>query len=105
MSNDLMNCDKHIFKKTLDLLNAGEQARLSKCVAEPETALRLAELGLTEGTVVYLVRKAPLGDPLELYLRGYRLCIRKETAKQFYIVQAKQTALQGDVLSGAPSNQ
>jgi Fe2+ transport system protein FeoA len=37
---------------------------------------RLADLGLVPGTVVTLVRRAPLGDPLEVELRGFRLCVR-----------------------------
>jgi Fe2+ transport system protein FeoA len=37
---------------------------------------RLADLGLVPGTSVTLVRRAPLGDPLEIELRGFRLCVR-----------------------------
>jgi ferrous iron transport protein A len=38
---------------------------------------RLAELGLVAGTRVSIVRRGPLGDPVELELRGYRLCVRR----------------------------
>ena len=47
-------------------------------VAAPErVSLRLAELGLVEGTLIEVVRRGPLGDPVELELRGYRLCVRR----------------------------
>jgi ferrous iron transport protein A len=39
---------------------------------------RLGELGFVPGTEIQLVRKAPLGDPIEIELRGYRLCLRSE---------------------------
>jgi len=40
--------------------------------------LRLRELGLVAGTRVTVVRRAPLGDPIEIELRGYRLCVRRD---------------------------
>lgn len=46
---------------------------------------RLAELGLTAGVAVTVLRAAPLGDPLEIALRGYRLCLRKETARHVLV--------------------
>jgi ferrous iron transport protein A len=47
-------------------------------VAVPERVpRRLAELGLVPGTRISVVRRGPLGDPVELELRGYRLCVRR----------------------------
>ncbi len=42
--------------------------------------MRLLEMGLTSGTNIRLVRVAPLGDPIELAVRGYRLSVRKSEA-------------------------
>jgi ferrous iron transport protein A len=39
---------------------------------------RLADLGLVAGTEVKVIRRAPLGDPIEIEVRGYRLCLRAE---------------------------
>jgi Fe2+ transport system protein FeoA len=39
---------------------------------------RLGELGFVPGTEVQLVRRAPFGDPIEIELRGYRVCLRRE---------------------------
>ena len=47
-------------------------------VADPERiSQRLGELGLVAGTRISVVRRGPLGDPVELELRGYRLCVRR----------------------------
>jgi ferrous iron transport protein A len=47
-------------------------------VAVPERVpRRLGELGLVDGTRISVVRRGPLGDPVEIELRGYRLCVRR----------------------------
>ena len=52
------------------------------CIAEPpagsEIPRRLADLGFVPGTELCIVRRAPFGDPLELEIRGYRMCLRAE---------------------------
>lgn len=49
------------------------------------TFVRLREMGLLPGTLVTLVRTAPLGDPLEIKLRGYHLSLRKSEAEHVLI--------------------
>jgi Fe2+ transport system protein FeoA len=46
---------------------------------------RLLEMGILEGTAIEVVRLAPLGDPIEIELRGYHLSIRKSEAEQIEI--------------------
>jgi Fe2+ transport system protein FeoA len=60
--------------RSLAELEPGQSVRL--CDHEAPALARLADLGLVPGTVVSLVRRAPLGDPLEVELRGFRLCVR-----------------------------
>lgn len=64
----------------LGKLAAGQRARLcgSPSGADPMLSRRLGELGFVPGTVIQVVRRAPLGDPVELELRGYRVCLRLE---------------------------
>lgn len=50
---------------------------------------RLLEMGILEGTEVGVVRLAPLGDPIEIELRGYHLSIRKSEAEQIEIVPCR----------------
>ncbi|SPT68443.1 Ferrous iron transport protein A [Anaerobiospirillum thomasii] len=67
--------------KTLDSLKVGETTKVVSVHGE-HTALRrrLLDMGLTPDTEVSITRMAPLGDPIELSLRGYSLTIRKSDA-------------------------
>jgi len=55
----------------------GMRARVKSVTATHDDARRLQEMGLTEGTEFTVVKVAPFGDPVEIRLRGYRLCLRK----------------------------
>lgn len=67
------------------MLPVGRRARISRIVGADDVSLRLLEMGLTPGAEVAVVGQAPLGDPLELELRGYRLSIRKSEAARVEI--------------------
>lgn len=66
--------------KCLADLPVGAQAKVLKVQGTDDVSLRLLEMGMTPGVNVTLVGTAPLGDPLELELRGYRLSVRKSEA-------------------------
>ena len=66
--------------KTLDQLQAGENGIVAQVAGEPEIAERLMEMGLIAGTPFKVVKRAPLGDPIEIETRGYHLTIRKGEA-------------------------
>lgn len=66
---------------TLDELKPGERARIIEVRGDDEAADRLMEMGLVESTELKLVKFAPLGDPIEIALRGYHLTLRKSEAK------------------------
>ncbi len=65
---------------TLDQLKAGQVGRIEAIDGPSGLLQRLLEMGLFEGETVELVRFAPLGDPLELRLRDYRLSLRRAEA-------------------------
>jgi len=65
---------------TLDKVQMGTSARLVNIRSSAALRSRLLELGLTPGTDVSIVRVAPLGDPIEVKVRGYRLTLRKKDA-------------------------
>ena len=65
---------------TLDRVAAGATVCVADVAGDDEMALRLLEMGLTPGVAVRVVGRAPLGDPLELELRGYRLSLRRTEA-------------------------
>ena len=70
---------------SLDRLRAGTQARVADVLGADGMAIRLLEMGLTPGVVVRVVGRAPLGDPLELEVRGYRLSLRHAEAARVAI--------------------
>jgi ferrous iron transport protein A len=61
-------------------LPVGCRGRVHSILGSDELAVRLLEMGLTPGVEVAVVGTAPLGDPLELELRGYRLSVRRTEA-------------------------
>ena len=67
-------------KRLSDLL-IGEKSTVKIVEGEGRLKRRLFDMGVTPGVEVYLRKKAPLGDPLEITLRGYELTLRKDEAK------------------------
>lgn len=70
---------------TLDQLKIGEHARIIAVGGAGALRRRLMDMGLTPGTVVLIRKTAPMGDPIEIYLRGYELTLRKEDADKIQI--------------------
>ena len=70
---------------TLASLSIGSRARVAQIAGVDEISIRLMEMGLTPGVELTLLGVAPLGDPLEIELRGYRLSLRKSEAARIEI--------------------
>ena len=66
--------------KKLDEFKIGETGLIKKVEGEGRIRRRLFDMGVTPGATVYLRKKAPLGDPLEVTIRGYELTLRKSEA-------------------------
>lgn len=66
-------------------MKIGQTARVATVDGVDEISIRLLEMGLTPGVEIKLLGAAPLGDPLEFELRGYRLSIRKSEAQRVAI--------------------
>jgi Fe2+ transport system protein FeoA len=69
----------------LHQLGNGCQGNVVTIGGDPELRRRLLEMGFCNGTPVQLVRRAPLGDPIEFRLRGYNLSLRKDHAQHVQI--------------------
>ena len=67
--------------KTLKEVKVGETSTVVKLHGEGATKRRIMDMGLTKGTEVYIRKVAPLGDPVEITIRGYELSIRKADAE------------------------
>lgn len=88
--------------RTLSDLAIGDVAVVRRIRGERRTTVRLLEMGLVPGTRVELRRRAPLGDPLELRVRGYALSIRRSEALGIEVDAAESVAPARDAAKVAP---
>lgn len=68
-------------KKQLDQFKIGETGVVTNIEGEGKIRRRLFDMGITPTANITLIKKAPLGDPIEVYVRGYELTLRKDEAK------------------------
>lgn len=81
---------------TLDKLQTGQSGKIIKVKGDPDTCFKLRELGIIEGTRVHLIRKAPLGDPVVLNIKGYELALRKRDISEIIISEIDNTPVRRD---------
>ncbi|HBF15925.1 MAG TPA: ferrous iron transport protein A [Clostridiales bacterium] len=67
--------------KTLRDTKVGETVKVVRLNGEGAVKRRIMDMGLTKGTEVYVRKVAPLGDPVEVHVRGYELSLRKADAE------------------------
>lgn len=72
--------------KTLNDVKIGEKAEVVKLHGEGAVKRRIMDMGLTKGTEICVRKVAPLGDPMELTVRGYELSIRKADAEMIEVL-------------------
>ena len=75
-------------QKLLSEFSVGESGIIKSVTGEGKIKRRLFDMGVTPGAEVLLRKKAPLGDPIELTIRGYELTLRK-TEAEFVITEVK----------------
>ena len=71
--------------KNLKAAKIGETVRVVKIHGEGAIKRRIMDMGLTKGVEVYIRKVAPLGDPIEVTVRGYELSLRKADAEQIEV--------------------
>lgn len=71
--------------KTLKDAKVGETVIVSKLTGEGAVKRRIMDMGVTKGTAISVRKVAPLGDPIEVTVRGYELSIRKVDAQMIYV--------------------
>ena len=69
----------------LSKLKPDEKAIIKEINLQGKLKYRLLELGIVENTELKLIKYVPLGDPIQISIRGYNLAMRKETAKKIKI--------------------
>ena len=73
--------------KTLKQAKIGETVSVVKLHGEGSVKRRIMDMGITRGTEVYIRKVAPLGDPIEVTVRGYELSLRKADAEMIEIAE------------------
>lgn len=92
MSNNLSKNTRKILKETVTL----DKAKLNlsyvivDCGRRDKLRDRFAELGFVEGATVAVIKKAPLGDPLEVRVMNYRVCARASELRRFTVRQTDE---------------
>lgn len=73
--------------RTLKDLKVGESAKVVKLHGQGAVRRRIMDMGITKGTTVKVHKLAPLGDPIEITVRGYQLSLRKADAQMVEVEQ------------------
>lgn len=72
-------------RRALSELRPGDSGRVVAVAGDADAARRLMDLGVIRGTAVEVVRTAPLGDPMEVKLRGFMLTLRRSEAEHITV--------------------
>ncbi|SER56772.1 FeoA family protein [Lachnobacterium bovis] len=71
--------------RTLKDVGIGENVKVKKITGEGAVKRRIMDMGLTKGTGIFVRKVAPLGDPIEITIRGYELSVRKNDAEMVQV--------------------
>lgn len=71
--------------KTLKDAKVGETVKATKLTGEGPVKCRIMDMGITKGVEIYVRKVAPLGDPVEVTVRGYELSLRKADAEMIQV--------------------
>ena len=71
--------------KTLREVAVGQTVKVTKLVGEGTVKRRIMDMGITKGVEIYVRKVAPLGDPVEVTVRGYELSLRKADAEMIVV--------------------
>ncbi len=72
-------------RKTLRDVKVGETATVIRLVGESAIKRRIMDMGITKGAEVYVRKVAPLGDPIEVTVRGFELSLRRDEAEKVLV--------------------
>lgn len=81
-----MTAETAVKAKTLRAVKPGQTVTVSKLLGEGPLRRRIMDMGITKGVDVFVRKVAPLGDPVEITVRGYELSIRKAEAEHILVM-------------------
>lgn len=71
---------------TMDELTVGQKGAVKAVRAPKQLKRRLMDMGFTKGVPIEVIKLAPMGDPIEVSIRGYHLCLRKAEARKIELI-------------------
>lgn len=71
--------------ETLNKVKCGRTVSVTKITGQGAVKRRIMDMGITKGTTIYVRKTAPLGDPVEITVRGYELSLRKADAQMIEV--------------------
>lgn len=74
---------------TLDMADEKDALKITRVIGKGPTRLHLLKMGITPGTSVEVIRRAPLADPVEIMVRGAKFALRRAEAKNITVVREK----------------
>ena len=77
--------EKNVGSRTLRDVKIGQTARVKKLTGDGPVRRRIMDMGITKGVDIYVRKVAPLGDPMEVTVRGYELSLRKADAEMILV--------------------
>ncbi len=77
--------------KTLREMKPGDTVTVVKVVGDGATKRRMMDMGITRGASIFVRKFAPLGDPVEIRIRGYELSLRRADAEMVYVEEVEGT--------------
>ena len=92
-----------MFVTALGDLSPGEHALVQSVRCAPRVRRRLLEMGLLPGTEIEVVRHAPMGDPIEVRLRGYALSLRRSEAAGVSVTSVRQPSAESALSAPLPA--
>ena len=75
--------------KNLSQVHIGKKVKVVKIEGEGAIRRRIMDMGITKGVEIFIRKVAPFGDPMELFIRGYELTLRKEDAKKILVEETE----------------
>ncbi|HIW59757.1 MAG TPA: ferrous iron transport protein A [Candidatus Anaerobutyricum avicola] len=77
--------EKNVGSRTLRDVKIGQTVRVKKLTGDGPVRRRIMDMGITKGVDIYVRKVAPLGDPMEVTVRGYELSLRKADAEMILV--------------------
>ena len=71
--------------ETLSRINPGKKARIIRIIGKGSARRRILDMGMVPGAEIEVIKRAPLGDPIEFKIKGYNITLRKKEAEQIIV--------------------